>query len=144
MSQFRRKPYKCWPGTYRGTVLTRVPPVPVLSKMPLGTGLALCGRVGGAVLCHGRARRTLVAQEELRRHGVTVLVLRRYGRLLEGPGERRCEELQGREGNGALSQQQWQNLLMKTPLSCTAPLWLQVQIFLCIFRTTRQPKASSK
>lgn len=47
--------------TYRGTILARVPPVPVLSKMPVGTGLALRGRVGGAVLSNRCPRRTLVA-----------------------------------------------------------------------------------
>lgn len=47
--------------TYRGAVLTCVPPVPVLREMHLGAGLALCGRVGGAVSLHGRPWRALVA-----------------------------------------------------------------------------------
>ena len=107
MGLFRRNQREAifGPGTYRGAVLTRIPPVPVLSKVPLGTGLALGGRVSGAVSHHGRARRTLVAQEEFGRHRVAVLVLGQNFLLLEGPGERSCEELKGREEGGGHSTQ---------------------------------------
>lgn len=97
--------------TYRGAVLARVAPVPVLGEMLLGTGLALRGRVGGAVALHGRTWRALIARQELGGHGVAVLVRGRDGRLLEGPGERSREELRGdrdkqrervqRRGNGS-------------------------------------------
>jgi len=95
--------------------------------MPLRTGLALCGRVSGAVSFHGCAGRTLVTQQEVRCDRVAVLVLWRYGLLLEGPGERGCEELQEKE------QMVWWKFRVTTSrmkvISRTAPLWLKFQIF---------------
>ena len=79
--------------THLGAVLAGVPPVPVLCIVPLGAGLALCGAVRGAVLLHGHAGGALVTQQQLRGHGVTVLVLRGLGLQLERPGEGGSEEL---------------------------------------------------
>lgn len=72
--------------SHRGAVFARVSPVPALCEVVLGAGVALRGSVRGAVSRHGRARRTLVAHQDIRGHGVTVLVLWRYVLLLEGPG----------------------------------------------------------
>lgn len=71
--------------------------MPVLSKVPLGTRLAFRRRVSGTMPSHSRAGWALVAQQEVRGHGVAVLVLRGRSLLLEGPGERCCEELRERE-----------------------------------------------
>lgn len=60
--------------------------MPALGEVVLGAGVALCGRVRRAVSRHRRARRTLVAHQDVGGHGVTVLVLWRHVLLLEGPG----------------------------------------------------------
>lgn len=74
------------PPSHRGAVLARVSPVPALCEVVLGAGVALGGGVCGAVSLHSSARRTLVTHQDIRGHGVTVLVLWRYVLLLEGPG----------------------------------------------------------
>lgn len=103
--------------------MARVPPVPVLGKMPLGTGLALGRRGGRAVSLHGRAGRTLVAQQDVGRDGLAVLVLGRHGRLLEGPGERSREELREEECGFTTESTTVTKALMRV-VSGAAPLWL--------------------
>ena len=113
--------------------------MPVLGKMLLRTGLALCGSGSGAVAFHRRTRRALVAHEEVGRHRVAVLVLWRYVLLLEGPGKGSCEELQEGESRFSTESTAVTKSLMK-PISCT-----EFKIFFFfIFWSTRQPKASSK
>lgn len=77
---------KCVRPSHRGAVFARVSPVPALGEVVLGAGVTLCGSVRSAVLLHSRAGRTLVTHQDIRGHGVTVLVLWRYVLLLEGPG----------------------------------------------------------
>lgn len=108
---------------HRGAVLAGVPPVPVFSKMPLRTDLALCGCVGGAVSLHSGARRALVAQQEVRGHRVAVLVLRQYVRLLKGPGERCCEKLQKKERSVLNTESTAVTTSLKKPISCTQLLF---------------------
>lgn len=86
-----------WPHTYRGAVLACISPVPILSKMLLRTGLALCGSVGGAVSFHGCTRGALVTHQEVRCHRVMVLVLWWHIVVLECPGKGGCDELQDTE-----------------------------------------------
>lgn len=116
--------------------MAHLPPVPGLSKMLLGTGLALCGSVSGAVLFNRRTRRALVAHEEVGRHRVAVLVLRQYVLLLEGPGKRSCEELQQRESRFSTESTAVTKSLMK-PISCT-----ELNVFFFVHILERSPTQS--
>lgn len=127
-----------WFLTYRCAVLTWVPPVPVLSEMPLRTGLTFCRCVGSAVSSQGCARRALVTQQEVSCHRVAILVLWWYSLLLEGPGKRSCKKLREKESRLSTESTAVTKSLMK-PMSCTAPLWLKVEIFLYV-RGPAKPK----
>lgn len=73
-----------------GAVLAALAPVPLLSKAPLRTRSAHGGRVRRAVTFHRCAWGTLITQQELRGHGVTVLV---PGGFVVSPGEGHDKEL---------------------------------------------------
>lgn len=96
LSVYRRKPasLNIWVHTYWGAELARISPVPILCKVLLGAGLALCGSISRAVSFHGCAWRALVTHQEGWCHRVKVLVFWWVILLLEGPGKGSGDELQ--------------------------------------------------
>lgn len=74
--------------------MASVTPVPVLCKLPLRAGVALCWLAFGAVLLYSCARGALAARQEFGCHGVFVQVHRWHGLWLMSPGQRCREELQ--------------------------------------------------
>lgn len=75
-----------------GAVLAALPPVPLLRKVPLRARAALSGAVGTAVALDSSAWWALVAQVQLERHRISMLVLMGL-HIMDGPGNRSSEEL---------------------------------------------------